>query len=97
MECVLFFVQTCVCANRIFVQEGIHDRFVEGFTKAMQKLKVGDGFEEGTTQGPLINPKAVEKVFRQYIEPSLKRHPLLTDDTPLERTQTCCSKYCACI
>ncbi|XP_069349137.1 succinate-semialdehyde dehydrogenase, mitochondrial isoform X2 [Eulemur rufifrons] len=55
--------QTCVCANRFLVQRGIHDSFVKGFAAAMKKsLRVGNGFEEGTTQGPLINEKAVEKV-----------------------------------
>lgn len=45
------------------VQRGIHDSFVTKFAEAMKKsLRVGNGFEEGTTQGPLINEKAVEKV-----------------------------------
>uniref|UniRef100_A0A8D2CVA1 Succinate-semialdehyde dehydrogenase n=1 Tax=Sciurus vulgaris TaxID=55149 RepID=A0A8D2CVA1_SCIVU len=55
--------QTCVCSNRFLVQRGIHDAFVSKFAEAMKKsLRVGNGFEEGTTQGPLINEKAVEKV-----------------------------------
>lgn len=55
--------QTCVCSNRFLVQRGIHDSFVTKFAEAMKKsLRVGNGFEEGTTQGPLINEKAVEKV-----------------------------------
>ncbi|XP_051025323.1 succinate-semialdehyde dehydrogenase, mitochondrial isoform X2 [Acomys russatus] len=55
--------QTCVCSNRFLVQRGIHDSFVKKFAEAMQNsLRVGNGFEEGTTQGPLINEKAVEKV-----------------------------------
>jgi len=59
-----FSFQTCVCANRILVQEGVYDRFVQELAKTMDKeLKVGDGFENGTTQGPLINAKAVEKVY----------------------------------
>jgi succinate-semialdehyde dehydrogenase len=53
--------QTCVCANRILVQEGIYEKFVDGFLKAVQNLKVGDGFGEGVTQGPLINEAAVQK------------------------------------
>ena len=56
------FLQTCVCANRMLVQEGIHDKFVEGLIKASNALKVGDGFDEGTTQGPLINARGVQKV-----------------------------------
>ncbi|XP_064561235.1 succinate-semialdehyde dehydrogenase, mitochondrial [Zonotrichia leucophrys gambelii] len=55
--------QTCVCTNRFLVQKGIHDEFVEKFAKAIDKeLHVGNGFDAKTTQGPLINEKAVEKV-----------------------------------
>ncbi|HET7560866.1 MAG TPA: NAD-dependent succinate-semialdehyde dehydrogenase, partial [Rhodanobacteraceae bacterium] len=54
--------QTCVCANRFLVQDGIHDRFAEALVAAVGKLKVGNGLDEGTTQGPLIDGKAVEKV-----------------------------------
>ncbi|XP_078395438.1 succinate-semialdehyde dehydrogenase, mitochondrial [Cetorhinus maximus] len=55
--------QTCVCANRFLVQEGIHDSFVEKMVEAMQRdLRVGSGFDELTTQGPLINERAVQKV-----------------------------------
>ncbi len=54
--------QTCVCANRLLVQDSIHDTFAAKLKDAVQKLKVGNGLEDGTTQGPLINPSAVEKV-----------------------------------
>ncbi|WEK49230.1 MAG: NAD-dependent succinate-semialdehyde dehydrogenase [Candidatus Kaistia colombiensis] len=54
--------QTCVCANRIYAQAGIHDAFVEKLTAAVDKLKVGDGVEAGVSQGPLINDKAILKV-----------------------------------
>ena len=54
--------QACVCANRIYVQEGIYDEFAAKMVEAVSKLKVGSGLEEGTTQGPLINMAAVEKV-----------------------------------
>lgn len=54
--------QTCVCANRIYAQAGIHDAFVEKLTAAVKKLKLGDGRLPGVTQGPLVNAKAVEKV-----------------------------------
>ena len=54
--------QTCVCANRIYAQDGIHDAFVAELTQAVGKLKVGDGTEPGVTQGPLITEEAVEKV-----------------------------------
>ncbi|XP_061449454.1 succinate-semialdehyde dehydrogenase, mitochondrial isoform X2 [Rhineura floridana] len=57
--------QTCVCTNRFLVQRGIHDAFVEKFARAIKtELHIGNGFDEGTTQGPLINEKAVEKVER---------------------------------
>ncbi|KFL25729.1 succinate-semialdehyde dehydrogenase [Devosia sp. 17-2-E-8] len=54
--------QTCVCANRIYVQRGVSEAFVEGLAEAMGKLKVGNGLEADTTQGPLITGCAVEKV-----------------------------------
>jgi succinate-semialdehyde dehydrogenase/glutarate-semialdehyde dehydrogenase len=56
--------QTCVCANRILVQEGVHDAFAEKFAAEVKKLKVGNGMEAGVTVGPLIEPKAVDKVER---------------------------------
>ncbi|KAJ7949012.1 Aldehyde dehydrogenase [Quillaja saponaria] len=54
--------QTCICANRILVQEGIYEKFANALINAVQKLKVGDGFSEGVGQGPLINEAAVQKV-----------------------------------
>ena len=57
-----YFFQTCVCANRILVQEGIHDKFVAAYQKAIEKIKVADGFADGCTQGPMINERAIEKV-----------------------------------
>ncbi|WP_378144010.1 NAD-dependent succinate-semialdehyde dehydrogenase [Cnuibacter sp. UC19_7] len=54
--------QTCVCANRILVQDGIHDEFVAAFSKAVAKLRVGDGRDPEVTQGPLISQGALEKV-----------------------------------
>ena len=55
--------QTCVCANRILVQDGIYDAFADRFSAAVrQGLKVGNGLEEGVVQGPLINEAAVQKV-----------------------------------
>lgn len=59
--------QTCVCANRILVQAGVYDCFAEKYAAAVAKLKVGDGLEEGTEQGPLIDEAAVSKV-EQHIE-----------------------------
>ncbi len=54
--------QTCVCANRLFAQQGIYDAFVEKLTRAVGELRVGDGTAPGVNQGPLINAEAVEKV-----------------------------------
>ncbi len=54
--------QTCVCANRIYVQEGVYDEFAEKLAAAVARIKVGDGFEEGVTTGPLITEAAVKKV-----------------------------------
>ncbi|EKV27340.1 Succinate-semialdehyde dehydrogenase [Caenispirillum salinarum AK4] len=54
--------QTCVCANRIMVQAGVYDKFAEKLAEAVRNLKVGDGTQEGVTQGPLINEKAAVKV-----------------------------------
>ena len=56
--------QTCVCANRIYVQAGVYDAFAEKLAGAVMKLKVGRGTEVGVTQGPLINMDAVDKVER---------------------------------
>ena len=54
--------QTCVCANRILVQRNIYPRFTARLLEAVATLKVGDGFAPDSTIGPLINPRAVEKV-----------------------------------
>jgi succinate semialdehyde dehydrogenase (EC 1.2.1.16) len=64
--------QTCVCANRIYVQAGVYDAFAEKLAKAVAALKVGDGLEEGTEAGPLINEDAVEKV-QEHIKDVLDR------------------------
>jgi succinate-semialdehyde dehydrogenase / glutarate-semialdehyde dehydrogenase len=54
--------QTCVCANRLYVQAGVYDAFVEKLVAAVGKLKVGPGTEPGVTQGPLIDAAAVKKM-----------------------------------
>ncbi|KGF67931.1 succinate-semialdehyde dehydrogenase [Hoeflea sp. BAL378] len=54
--------QTCVCANRIYVQAGVYDAFAEKLAAAVGKMKIGDGFGDGVTTGPLISQDAVEKV-----------------------------------
>jgi succinate-semialdehyde dehydrogenase/glutarate-semialdehyde dehydrogenase len=54
--------QTCVCANRIYVQDGVYELFAQKLVAAVARLKVGDGRQEGVTQGPLIDYKAGQKV-----------------------------------
>lgn len=54
--------QTCVCANRIYVQKGIYDKFALAFAEKVKAFKVGGGFDEGVTHGPLIHDRAVSKV-----------------------------------
>ncbi|MEX2334518.1 MAG: NAD-dependent succinate-semialdehyde dehydrogenase [Pseudohongiella sp.] len=58
--------QTCVCANRFLVQDGVHDTFVAKLADAMKGLKLGDGFEQGVNQSALINAAAVQKVRTHY-------------------------------
>ena len=64
--------QTCVCANRLYVQDGIYDKFAEKLVAAVAKLKVGNGQDSGVTQGPLIEEKAVLKV-EQHIADALSK------------------------
>ena len=64
--------QTCVCANRIYVHDQVYDAFLEKFVAAVAKIKVGDGMEADTTQGPLINDQAVEKV-EQHIADAVQK------------------------
>ncbi|NDF79492.1 MAG: NAD-dependent succinate-semialdehyde dehydrogenase, partial [Betaproteobacteria bacterium] len=64
--------QTCVCANRIYVQESVYDTFVQKFAAKVKALKVGNGFEEGVVQGPLIEPAALEKVTRHVEDAKAK-------------------------
>ena len=64
--------QTCVCANRIYVQAGVYDAFAEKLKAAVEKMKVGDGLEEGVDLGPLINTSAVDKV-REHIEDAVSK------------------------
>ncbi|MGE8064583.1 NADP-dependent succinate-semialdehyde dehydrogenase [Pseudomonas sp. NPDC089569] len=54
--------QTCVCANRLYVQDGVYDAFVEKLKTAVNRLSIGNGLEQGITTGPLIDTKAVAKV-----------------------------------
>jgi len=63
--------QTCVCANRIYVQEGVYDKFADKLAAQVKKMKVGDGTEEGVTTVPLINKAAIEKV-EEHVADALK-------------------------
>ncbi len=60
--------QTCVCANRIFVQDKVYDAFKEKLIKEVKKLKVGNGLDKNVTQGPLINEHALEKVQKHLAD-----------------------------
>ena len=64
--------QTCVCANRIYVQESVYDAFVQKFAAKVKALKVGNGFEDGVVQGPLIEPAAIDKVTRHVEDAKAK-------------------------
>jgi succinate-semialdehyde dehydrogenase/glutarate-semialdehyde dehydrogenase len=70
--------QTCVCANRILVQDIIHDRFAAALKIAVQRMKVGNGMEEGVVIGPLINAAAVEKVEAHVADAVARGADLLT-------------------
>jgi succinate-semialdehyde dehydrogenase/glutarate-semialdehyde dehydrogenase len=70
--------QTCVCANRLLVQDSIYDAFVEKLSARVAKMKVGDGTQDGVTQGPLINMDAVEKVERLIADATLKGAKIAT-------------------
>lgn len=78
--------QTCVCANRIYVQAGIYERFMEKFTTAVQHQKVGAGAEQGVTIGPLINIEALEKVERLLGDAVGKGARVLTGGHALQGT-----------
>jgi succinate-semialdehyde dehydrogenase/glutarate-semialdehyde dehydrogenase len=64
--------QTCVCANRILVQDGVFDAFAAKLKTAVSKLQVGNGMDTGVTQGPMINADAVAKV-EQHIEDAVRK------------------------
>ena len=70
--------QTCVCANRFYVQAGVYDAFVAQFTAKVKLMKVGNGFEDGVVQGPLIEDAAVAKVTRHVADAVAKGGKLET-------------------
>jgi succinate-semialdehyde dehydrogenase / glutarate-semialdehyde dehydrogenase len=69
--------QTCVCANRLYVQDSVYDAFADKLVAAVAKLKVGNGIEAGVTQGPLIDGKAVAKVEEHVADALAKGGRLL--------------------
>ena len=74
--------QTCVCANRIFVQSTIYEPFVEKLAEKARALKVGGGLEEGVMQGPLINRAALEKVEAHVADAKAKGGRIVTGGKP---------------
>jgi succinate-semialdehyde dehydrogenase/glutarate-semialdehyde dehydrogenase len=75
--------QTCVCANRLLVQEGVYDTFAEKLAVAVKNLKVGDGVETGVTTGPLINKAAVDKVQEHIADAVSKGAKITVGGKPL--------------
>jgi succinate-semialdehyde dehydrogenase/glutarate-semialdehyde dehydrogenase len=76
--------QTCVCANRIYVQAGVYDAFTGKLAAAVGKLRVGDGLEEGVTTGPLINHEAVEKVAEHIQDAIAGGATVVTGGKPMD-------------
>jgi len=74
--------QTCVCANRIYVQAGVYDDFAKKLKKAVEDLTVGDGLKDGITTGPLIEAAAVTKVQEHLDDALAKGATVLTGGTP---------------
>ncbi len=70
--------QTCVCANRLYVQDAVYDVFVEKLTAKVKSIKVGNGFEAGVTQGPMIEDAATVKIERHVADALAKGATLLT-------------------
>lgn len=75
--------QTCVCANRLYIQDGVYDAFAAKLQAAVAKLKVGNGMDEGITTGPLINADAVIKVQRHLHDALEKGATLLAGGNSL--------------
>ena len=76
--------QTCVCANRIYVQSGVYDAFAEKLKARVAAMKVGDGLEEGTIFGPLINAEAVVKVEEHIADAKSKGGEIILGGNPSE-------------
>lgn len=74
--------QTCVCANRIYVQAGVYDAFANKLKAAVEALKIGDGLVDGTALGPLIEPAAIDKVREHLADALEKGGQILTGGAP---------------
>ena len=70
--------QTCVCANRLYVQDAVYDAFVEQLAAKVKTIKVGNGFEAGVTQGPMIDGQALAKIERHVADATAKGATVLT-------------------
>ena len=70
--------QTCVCANRIYVQSGVYDVFAEKLSAAVAKLKTGNGFEDGVNLGPVVDADALAKVYDHVADARAKGATVLT-------------------
>jgi len=77
--------QTCVCANRIYVQEGVYDAFAEKLAEAVGKMHVGDGLDEGTELGPLVSADAVKKVEEHIADARAKGANVILGGQPHEK------------
>ncbi len=71
--------QTCVCANRLYVQDGVYDRFAEKLQQAVEKLRIGDGLQDGVTTDSLIDEKAVAKVEEHIADAIAKGAKVVTE------------------
>ena len=76
--------QTCVCANRFYVQAGVYDQFVAKFSAKVKAMKVGNGFDDGVQQGPLIEDAAIEKVKRHVADAVAKGGKVETGGNALQ-------------
>ena len=76
--------QTCVCANRLYAQDGIYDKFVKKLAARVAKMKVGNGFEDGVAIGPLIEDAAVKKIAKHVADAVKKGGKVLTGGEKLQ-------------
>ena len=74
--------QTCVCANRLYIQDGVYDAFVDKLKAAVAKLQIGNGLDDGITTGPLIDSKAVAKVLEHIVVAFSKGAKLVAGGKP---------------